>query len=70
MSCVAKPMTWPNLRIGSPLAIRVIAILWPFITRSSAVTPAGTLPFSMTSMATTTLSAALSLIVRGAFALV
>ena len=34
-------MIWPNLRIGSPSAIGATAILWPFGTRCSAVTPSG-----------------------------
>ena len=34
-------MIWPNLRIGSPVSMRAVAILWPRGTRSTARRRAG-----------------------------
>jgi len=56
MSSVAKPMIWPNLRTGSPLAIFCTAILWPRMILAVAVTPWAMAPGSIASTATTTLS--------------
>ena len=56
-ACEAKPMIWPNLRIGAPSSIGTTAILWPFGTRWRALTPpAGSAPAEMSSTAMMTLS--------------
>ena len=32
-------MIWPNLRIGAPVSIGAVAILWPLGTRADAAGP-------------------------------
>src|SRR6185437_10393916 len=66
MSLAAKPMIWPNLRIGWPEAIGLAAILWPRGTRSRALMPMGALPTGNSSTAISTLSCALRRRARGA----
>jgi hypothetical protein len=61
----AKPMTWPNLRTGSPGPIAATASLWPRETRAPAVTPSSAVPARMGSTATRTLSLAWRRMVRG-----
>ena len=67
MSSVAKPMIWPNLRIGWPLAIGSTAILWPRMMRAAAVTPCTVTPGSTRVDGDDHVVAALSRSVRGAF---
>src|SRR5258708_10329442 len=66
---LAKPMICPNLRTDSPSAIAFVAILWPFGTRLTAVTPSATAPGRIGSIDTITLSSGWSLRTRGACAL-
>ena len=49
-------MICPNLRIGAPSSTGTTAILWPFGTRWRALTPAGSEPAAMSSIAMITLS--------------
>ena len=59
-------MIWPNLRIGAPMAIGAVAILWPLGTRSVAVgPPSGMSPGRISSIATMILSWALRRKARG-----
>src|SRR5258708_3878006 len=66
---LAKPMICPNLRTDSPSAIAFVAILWPFGTRLTAVTPSATAPGRIGSIETITLSSGWSRRTRGACAL-
>ena len=56
MSRLAKPMICPNFRIGSPFAIGTVAILWPRMIRSVAVTCSTVTPVPIISIQTMTLS--------------
>src|SRR5688572_12193643 len=57
MSRVAVPIGKPNLITGSPEAIGLTAILWPFAISPAAVTPAARSPATSGRSATATLSA-------------
>ena len=59
-------MIWPNLRIGAPVSIGAVAILWPLGMRSTAAgREAGASPHGIPSTATITLSSALRRKARG-----
>src|SRR5262245_21992365 len=65
---LAKPMICPNFRTGAPSAISTVAILWPFGTRNTAVTPSATAPGRLGSIETIRWSSGWRRSTRGAFA--
>src|SRR5688572_4443210 len=68
IAVLAKPMIWPNFLTGSPSRISTVAILWPFGTRDTAVTPSATAPGRIGSIETIRLSSGWRRRIRGLFA--